>query len=456
MRDQQSMDFDLQARMSLREALARAERAAIKTGEINLDAALRLARTETRDPAIVAVWEDTIEAARAADLLFPHRKVAPLLTEWDPEEPQIIGHCLVNAAHDGRIHCVRRLLEMQTEHVSGSLLVGLFCAFAFLKTAEGGHVEVIRELLRPLPSASTAMMGYVVATRWKDNDDQSYPFIPTPSVVPGRNWSQKLHSTKSMLPSAVLALKKGSWDVQEISGGQEEICQAIQATYRTYLLWRAGILAVSGGHVEVFEILLKQRALENALLADTFHHSGSNLKAYDNNGRKIMLERARMDNLMYQLVEELCTKQRRDNILHALWSHIQRGGRDSPRLQGGRPRCVALTQNGLWELNLEVPLLLMPIEHALVEEELLRRYKQLTKVSSQRVKVNIQLVASVEAQPTFLQVYPTKFSYPSFVLVFCYLRMLVTKLCFPHVKLVTGYVVFAEHNPDQRWMLRVK
>jgi hypothetical protein len=65
---------------------------------------------------------------------------------------------------------------------------------------------------------------------------------------------------------------------------------------------------------------------------------------------------------------------------------------------------MAQAKNGLWELQVDMPLLLMPVEQCYDEDEPFRRYKQLIQLFSQRARVNIQLVATVEAMPDFLQV----------------------------------------------------
>lgn len=187
-------------------------------------------------------------------------------------------------------------------------------------------------------------------------------------------------------------------------GVPDDLQDCIRAAYSIFMLWRAAVIAASNCHVEVFKVLLRQRALENTKLADSFHDTSGPRKSFDHDGRKIVSERAKLDTLMYQLVEELSTKNYHDGILYSLWGHIQRGGRDSPRPEAGRPRCVAQATNGVWEMQLEVPLLMMPVEHALQEEEAFRRYKHLTQLFSQRAKVNIQLTATVEALPNCLQV----------------------------------------------------
>lgn len=398
--------------LTLEETLEEAELQAIKTKTCELDQVLEAAARDSQHPSVAAVWRDT--TSETADILqFPsQRKVAALVIE-EAVEPHAVGHALVLAACGGYINCVRRLREIQRDSMSGSPLVSRFNAFAFLKAAENGHQEVIRELLRPMMSTSPAMMGYVVAKLWKDRDHTSYPFVKPPANIPGKDWLGKLASTKNMLPPATFVFRTGGWDLKGNPGVAEELHDCIRATYSTFLLWRAAVIAAAHCHVEVFKVLLRQRALENTMLADSFHDTSAPKRSFDHDGKKIISERAKMDTLMYQLVEELSTKNYHDGILYALWGHIQRGGRDSPRPEAGRPRCVAQATNGLWEMQLEVPLLMMPVEHALQEEEPFRRYKQLTQLFGQRAKVNIQLTASVEALPNCLQVPNLILSLPS-------------------------------------------
>lgn len=388
--------------VTLEEALEEAELQAVTTKTCDLGQVLEIAATDSQHPSVAAVWRDTAEVSGQADILYPSRKVALVIE--DSVQPQAVGHALVLAACGGYINCVRRLRELQKNSLSGSILVSRFNAFAFLKAAENGHQEVIRELLRPMMSVSTAMMGYVVATRWKDREPAAYPFVKQPVNIPGKDWLGKLASTKTMLPPAAPIFRAGVWDLQGMPGVPVELHDCIRATYSIFLLWRAAVISSAHCHVEVFKVLLRQRALENTMLADSFHDTSAPKKSFDHDGKKIVSERAKMDTLMYQLVEELSTKNYHDGILYALWGHIQRGGRDSPRPESGRPRCVAQATNGLWEMQLEVPLLMMPVEHALQDEQPFRRYKQLTQLFGQRAKVNIQLTASVEALPNCLQV----------------------------------------------------
>ncbi|KAG0624227.1 hypothetical protein M758_3G232600 [Ceratodon purpureus] len=397
---------------SLADALQKAEQAAAKANQPpNLNEALEIAYAEANAPSVLEVWRNFEQKGSSDDPLFPSRRMAELVVE-EFVDPQAVGHALVTACVGGQIRSVQRLRELQSEHLCGSMLVGLFNAFALLKAAEAGKSEVVEELLNTQMSASTALMGYMLATRWKDTKGtEAYPYVEQPSNVPSQDWVRKLVSAKSILPPAGPKFQSGGWDVSGLPGLHENMHELVRASYRTFLLWRVSIVAASRCNAEVFRILLERRTLDNAALSKSLEamemrsagkRGGSGL---DNEAKKIVAERAKMDTLMYQLVEEYSTKNYHDAMLYTLWGHIQRGGKDHPAGPGaGNPRCVAQAQNGLWEMTLEVPLLMMPVEYALEDEEPFRRYKQLTTLFNQRAKVNIQLIATVEAQPNFLQV----------------------------------------------------
>lgn len=406
------MGFESEEATSLADALLKAERAALERNQRpDLTTALAFAKVEANKPTVAAAWRDLDTKVAKGDALFPSSRLAELIMETS-YEPEVIGHALVQACCGGHIRCVQQLREIQSEHLCGSMLVSLFTMFGLLKAAEAGKAEVVEELLQTQLSASTAMMGYMVATRWRDTaGTEAYPYVEQPSNVPSQEWIRKMVSTKSMLPAGSPNFQSGGWDIRGMPGLHENLHELVRASYRTYLLWRTSVVAASHCNTEVFRILLNRRSSDNAALAKALQDmetqsvgkkGGSGL---DFEAKRVVAERAKMDTLMYQLVEEYSTKNYHDAMLYTLWGHIQRGGRDNPAGPGaGNPRCVAQAQNGIWEMTLEVPLLMMPVEYALEDEEPFRRYKQLTLLYDQRAKVNIQLLATVEAQPNFLQV----------------------------------------------------
>jgi hypothetical protein len=383
----------------LSNALEQAEQTASKSEIIDVDTVLKIARQEIHFPELKAVWQDTQEAVNVSDLLFPSHKVAALLIE-DSVEPQTVGHALVQAAFKGCYHCVQRLCEIQVEgNLVASLLTAHFTAFAFLKAAEAGHVEVVRRLLKPTGFICIAIMGHVLTTKYEPD---AYPYVKIPLAEASDDWFQRLASCRTMLPAAAPSFLSGFWDLKG-RHGPDLVHEAVRAAYGTYFLWWTAVVAAANGHAEVFKELLKTRERENTWLADKLH-AGGRKNGYNEEARKIIAGRARIDMLMYQLVEELSTRQHHDAILHTLWSHIQRGGRESPQAMSTNAHIMAQAKNGLWELQVDMPLLLMPVEQCYDEDEPFQRYKQLIQLFSQRARVNIQLVATVEAMPDFLQV----------------------------------------------------
>lgn len=403
------MAFGSEGLMSVTNALRQEEKEAGKTGQVpNLDHALILAKTESDHPSIAEAWRNIENKGSKGDPQHPGHNVASHVQE-DSLQPQAVGHALVQACRGGYIRCVRRFRKIQNEKLSGSLLVALFNAFGLLKAAEAGHAEVVEELLQPMKSASTAMMGYMLATEWKDQKgSESYPFVEKPVNPPSSDWMRKLMNCRSTLPAATPASQSKGWDLRGLHENPDEV---IRASYATYLLWRTSVIAGSHCHYDIFGILLNRRQADGVELTKSLqsiritrgHKKGQ--IGLDNEVMKILDERKNMDNTMYQLVEEYSTKNYHDAMLYTLWAHIQRKGKDVPLGPGaGKPKCVAQALNGIWEMILEVPLLVMPVEYAMKDEELYKRYKHLTLLFNQKAKVNIQLVATVEAQSSYLQV----------------------------------------------------
>ncbi|XP_024396990.1 uncharacterized protein [Physcomitrium patens] len=389
--------------MNLAEALRLAERGAIKSKEApNLDNVLTIALVDAQAIHVKEAWRRVLDG----DFLDPSRKLAKLVSTDSDIQPQAVGHALVLACREGYLICVRALRELQNQHCSGSLLVALFNAFGIVKAAEAGNVEVVQELLRPMVSASTAMMGYMLATNWKDKEgSEYYPFVENPENPPDSYWIQKLWSMKMMLPTAMPCFKVG-WDLRSLSGSGEHHNEVIRSCYRTYLLWRLSVIAASQCHADVFRILLKRRWLDNLFLKETLSFfidcpESSDNPALDQELKMIIANRAKMDMLAYQLVEEYSTKNYHDAMLYTLWKCCvsKQTGKDV-----GKPKCKYEGANGFWEIKLEVPVLMMPVESAATDEEPRDRYKHLTILYGQTAELSIQLLATVVSHTDFLQV----------------------------------------------------
>lgn len=67
---------------------------------------------------------------------------------------------------------------------------------------------------------------------------------------------------------------------------------------------------------------------------------------------------------------------------------------------------MAQAQNGLWELQADIPVMMMPVEVSFPEEDTMKRMKVLTQIFPQRARIGIQLVADVAMLPNCIQVFP--------------------------------------------------
>lgn len=151
---------------------------------------------------------------------------------------------------------------------------------------------------------------------------------------------------------------------------ENHLHEVVRASYKTYLLWRVAVIAASKCHADVFRILLKRRWIDNLFLKETlsFFFENSNLDAAsgESNGlhgvaKRMVADRAKMDTLMYQLVEEYSTKNYNDAMIYTLWKCCVDQQTDKDL---GQPKCVAQAHDDMWEIKLEVPLLMMKVEHA--------------------------------------------------------------------------------------------
>lgn len=176
--------------VALLDALEKAEAEAEKTSVIDIRRALKIAVEECQFPELGVVWQDTLE---------PDHNGIQLCEDDDCVDPQAIGHALVQASFAGRLHCVRALHSLQAKKHSGSFLTGRFRAYAFLKAVEGNHVEVVRDLSKPIGSASFALLGYAVATKYREGH---YPYVTESMEGVSIEWRKRMQTMEMMLPRA--------------------------------------------------------------------------------------------------------------------------------------------------------------------------------------------------------------------------------------------------------------
>ncbi|XP_024385598.1 uncharacterized protein [Physcomitrium patens] len=397
------MAFDAQGLgfMTLGEALGEAEQEAIKSREPpNLESVLTIALVDAQSRHVKEIWCSVMEG----EMLDSSRKLANLVALDSKTPPQAVGYALVQACREGYLICVRRLREIQGKQCGWSLLVALFNAFGILKVAEAGHVEVVQEMLRPMESASTALMGFMLASRWRDKDgSKHYPFVENPENFPTKDWMQKVWSSKALLPQ-VKPIFQAGWNLMGQSGAPDCFHDVIRSCYGTYLVWRVSVVAASQCHSDVFRILLKRRWLDNLILKETLSRILESADEFgsdrlDSVMKKIIADRAKMDTLMYQLVEEYSTKNYHDAMLYTLWKNCvsKKSSRDD-----GKPKCQAEAVGGIWEIKLDVPLMMMTVAYAAKDEEPKDRYKHLTMLYAQTAQLSIQLLSSVVLEGDFL------------------------------------------------------
>jgi hypothetical protein len=107
--------------------------------------------------------------------------------------------------------------------------------------------------------------------------------------------------------------------------------KVIRASYKTYLLWRVGVIVATKCHMNVFRILFQKRFMENLSLKETLLvFLGTNASgSQDVQAKRMVKDRAKMDMSMYQLVREylndvlsLSYSMKQRHCLSPVHSHI--------------------------------------------------------------------------------------------------------------------------------------
>lgn len=313
-------------------ALTKAEAAADEKGDVDVRFAFKVAREECQFPELGVVWTDTLEEDVNGVLLCE---------DDDCVDPQAVGHALVQASYAGLVHCARKFSAVQTLQYTGSFLTGRFRAYASLKAAEAGHVDVVVEFLIPIGSASPALLGYALATNYKPDH---YPFVTESLTGVSEEWMKQLGAAKQLLPRAEPTFQaSGVWELQGPKGASAAVHEATRGIYQTFFLWRLALVAATNGRAEVFQFLARELG-KNGEMAGPPHQKSDE--------KKIWAMKSKLESLMYHLVEELCVVQIEDGVLYALWyQNLRCASSNAPGLDLVRPHPKAAGRRIAWHLH---------------------------------------------------------------------------------------------------------
>lgn len=382
--------------------LKAADRGAAKSGEeADVQDVLQVAKKEILAPNLKNLWQDAAEFSNANDRLSrtvydrAQRKMADILGL--SVEGHVVGHALVRATEGGYFNAVHKLRKGQAE-LKCSVLTPRFLAFALLKAAETGNDDILAELLRLTNSAGMALMGHELAKFKEDG----YPSV---RVSLTKDWQKTVASFKSLLPPSTYLVQYENLELRSANSDQEDIHEATRSCFQIYFIWRLLIVAGCNGHGSVFRELLVKR---------------DELSIRATEGRKALLGyehpkvtelskiRSRIDDGFFQLALKVTSKLGIDRLYYELYSTLKEVSiQDSKKISNSAWRCTSRAQFGLWEVLMEVPVLLMELEGSYQDEkdkkQLLRKYHYVKPILPQVMKLNVQFNISVDIQPNFIE-----------------------------------------------------
>ncbi|KAG0564184.1 hypothetical protein M758_8G085900 [Ceratodon purpureus] len=385
-------------------ALKEAERGATKSGgEALVEAVLECASKEIGSSSLRSLYSDAAEfsAKRAQELPRDvyeraQRKMANALGVRQVVDGQVVGHALMRASEGGQLNVVRRLRKGQAE-LRCSVLTPRFLAFALLKAADIGQVEVVEELLRSTNSAVLAMVGHELAT--KVHTDQ-YPFI---TVALTKDWQRKVSGFKSLLPSATYVLQFENLELRGVGSDQETVHEAVRSCYQMYCVWRLMVVAAANGHGGVFREFLMKRE-------DFTARAGATRQALMGYEHPKVAEfnkvRTRIDDEFMRFTSKVTAKLSRDMLLYEIYRSNEGNSVQDGKKGGNAWRCTSKAQFGLWEVLMEVPVLLMEVEGSYQDndkKQLMRNYHYIKPIIPQIMKLNVQFKVIIDIQPNYAE-----------------------------------------------------
>jgi hypothetical protein len=371
-------------------ALKEAERGATKSGgEASVEVVLECAGREISASSLRGLYCDAAEFSgnRAHVYERAQRKMADALGVYQVVDGQVVGHALTRAAEGGHLNVVRRLRKGQAE-LRCSVLTPRFLAFAFLKAADAGQ-----ELLRTTNSAVLAMVGLELATKRPQQPDQ-YPFL---TVNLTKDWQRKVSAFKSLLPPATYSLHHENLELHSTGSDHETVHEAVRSCYLTYCVWRLMLVAGANNHGGVFREFLTKRedvtATRHALMGYEHPKVAEFNKA-----------RSRIDAEFLRFTTKVTAKLGRDMLLYELSRASDGNGVADAKKGGNAWRCTSKAQFGLWEILMEVPVLLMELEGSYQDKkQLLRNYHYIKPIIPQIMKLNVQFKVIIDVQPNFAE-----------------------------------------------------
>lgn len=389
-------------------ALKEAEKGAARSGsEANVARLLECARPEISSSSLRSVWQDAPEVANGGSKELPQDiydrcqwRMMEALGLPSVVDGHVVGHALMRAAEAGCIHVVRRLRKGQMA-LKCSVLVPRFLAFALLKTAELGHFETAQELLRNTSAAQLAMVGHELAKKAKDD---GYPFAV---VGLTRDWQASVRQFKSLLPPARYYLENETLVLQCPQSDQEAVHEALRSCYTTYGLWRLMIVAGANGHGGVFREFLTAKELASGVGG-----AKRTLMGYEHpKVSELTKLRSKIDEDCSLFGMKMTAKLSRDQLLYEIYRSGAGNNQLAAKTGEHKPgssswRCTSKAQFGLWEVVMEVPVLLMEPEGSYQDQnkqQLLRNFHYIKPIIPQLMKLNVQFKITIDIQPNYCE-----------------------------------------------------
>ncbi|KAG0615104.1 hypothetical protein M758_5G014400 [Ceratodon purpureus] len=386
-------------------ALREAEKGAARSGgEAQVGTLLECAKKEISVSSLKSVWQDAVEFGKVQSYELPRdvyeraqRKMADSLgVRGQVVEGHVVGHALMRAAEGGCVNVVRRLRKGQME-LKCSVLAPRFLAFALLKASELGNYEIVQELIRMMDGPVLAMVGNELAHKVHTD---GYPY----SVVGlTKDWQATVRYFKTLLPPAKYVLEYENLELRCGTSDQETVHEALRSCYQMYTFWRLMVVAGANGHGGVFREFLTKREE----LAARVGENKKTLMGYEQPKiSELNKARTRIDDEFMRFVMKITAKLSRDMLLYEVYKSME-GSAIADVKKGSAPwRCTSRAQFGLWEIVMEVPVLLMEPEGSYQDQEtkkLMRNYHYIKPIIPQIMKLNVQFKIIIDIQPNYCE-----------------------------------------------------